>query len=246
MGRRTDKRSTTARSASRPITRWDRAGALSGAAYVLLILVGNAIATGNGSQSNDPTGQQVLTYLEKGAHSTAAQVGGPMETLGFVALAFFIAWLVPFLRRAGGPAPWLANVALVGGIGTLAVKIGSVAPELALQAERDHLTPATARVVYAIAGAGFVISFLTFAILMLGIGASVLSSGALGRVAGWTAVLLGAAGFVVVATTGSIDANPLPFLLGLLWILVVSVRLGWRGPRPVRASQPTVGVAVGA
>jgi len=209
----------------------DRIGAACGAAYVVLILVGNGIASGNGQQSNDPTGQQVLQYADQAAHSTVTTVGQAMEILGFVALAFFIAWLVPTLRRAGGPAPWLADVVLVGGVGTLAVKVATIAPEAALDATRRSLDPAIAKALYDISGAGFIISFLPFAILMLGLGAAVLASGLLGRFAGWSAMVLGVAGLAVVVTASSLDANPMPFLLGLLWVLVASVRLAWRGPR---------------
>jgi drug/metabolite transporter (DMT)-like permease len=69
---------------------------------------------------------------------------------------------------------------------------------------------------------------------MLGLGAAVLASGLLGRFAGWSAIVLGVAGLAVVVTASSLDANPMPFLLGLLWVLVASVRLAWRGPRRVR------------
>ena len=96
-----------------------------------------------------------------------------MEIIGFVAFAFFLGWLGPFLRPRGCR---LGNVAVIGGVATLAVKIGSVGPELALEAERSHVSGSLALLVYAMAGAGFVLSFLTFAIFMLGAGASILSS----------------------------------------------------------------------
>lgn len=220
----------------------DRIGAASGAAYVALILVGNGIATGNGQQSNDPTGQQVLQYADQAAHSSVAAVGQAMEVLGFVALAFFIAWLVPTLRRAGGPAPWLSNVVLLGGVGTLAVKIATIAPEAAIDAGRQTLDPGIAKALYDISGAGFVVSFIPFAILMLGLGGAVLTTGILGRFAGWSAIVLGVAGLAVVVTAQSLDANPMPFMLGLLWLLVVSVRLAWRGPRRARVA-PTDALA---
>ena len=197
----------------------------------------NGIATQGAQQSNDPNSTQVLQYVDHSLHSTPAHIGTAMEIIGFVAFAFFLGWLGPFLRRAGGPAVWLGNVAVIGGVATLAVKIGSVGPELALEAERSHVSGSLALLVYAMAGAGFVLSFLTFAIFMLGAGASILSSGALGRVTGWLAVLLGVAGLAVVATTASLDANPVPFLLSLVWILVVSVRLAWRGPRSGSAAE---------
>jgi hypothetical protein len=67
----------------------------------------------------------------------------------------------------------------------------------------------------------------------------VLTTGFLGRVSGWTAVVLGVLGLVVVATALSPDANPMPFMLGLLWILVTSTRLAWRGPRRATATTAT-------
>jgi hypothetical protein len=210
-----------------PLT--DRIGAACGAAYVVLITVGNAIAVSG--QSNTPTGTQVLQYADETAASTVRQIGMAMEVLGFVAFAFFLAWLVPALRSAAGRAPWLADVVLIGGLGTLAVKIGSIAPEVAVDAGRKTMDPDLAKALYDIAAGAFVISFLPFAILMLGLGASVLSSGYLGRFAGWSAVVLGVLGLAVVVTADSVDANPMPFMLGLLWILVVSVRLAWKGAR---------------
>jgi hypothetical protein len=211
----------------------DRIGAACGAAYVLLILVGNSIAVSG--ESNTPTGAQVLQYANDMVDSPARQVGMGLEVLGFVALAFFIAWIVPTLRRADRVAPWLANVVMVGGIGTLAVKIGTVAPEAAIMAGRHTLDPDTAKAVYDIAGAGFVVSFLPFAILMIGLGVSALTTGYLGRFAGWSAIVLGALALVVVSTARSLDANPMPFLLGLLWILVASIRIAWKGPRAAAA-----------
>jgi hypothetical protein len=162
-----------------------------------------------------------------------------MEVLGFVAFAFFLAWLVPALRIAAGRAPWLADVVLIGGLGTLAVKIGSIAPEVAVDAGRKTMDPDLAKALYDMAAGAFVISFLPFAILMLGLGTSVLASGFLGRLAGWSAVVLGVLGLAVVATAHSLDANPMPFLIGLIWILVASVRLAWKGPRSESAATPT-------
>ena len=54
--------------------------------------------------------------------------------------------------------------------------------------------------------AGFVITFLTFGIFMVGVGLAILDSGVLGRVAGWLAVVIESA-FAV-----SFDVNPVPFL----------------------------------
>jgi hypothetical protein len=224
-------------SPSRGTATWtwsERAGALTGAAYVLLVMVGSGIATGN--QTNNPSGPQAVRYFAH-ADSTSARAGSAMEILGFVALALFVGWMAGALRRRSGPAPWLASAVVVGGTATIAVKLASVFPEIAAISLGKRLTPQLALVLDGQAGGGFVVSFLTFGIFMLAMGLSLLSTGLLGRIAAWTAVLLGVACIVVVMVSHTLNATPIPFLLGLLWILVVSVRLAVRPPRR-EAEQP--------
>lgn len=208
----------------------DRVGALSGAAYVLLILVGNQLAEGSGSSTHQ-TGAQVLAHVGRQADSASAQIGMTMEILGFVGFAFFVPWLYTALRRAG--SGWPAAVALVGGTTTLAVKIGSGAAAITLMTDRERVDPQMAMVLNDLNGAAFVITFITFGIFMLGAGLALLESRLAGRFAAWSAVVLGVAGILVtlVSKADPVNSNPMPFLLGLLWILVVSVRLAVRAPR---------------
>jgi len=113
----------------------DRFGALSGAAFVLLVFVGSTMATGPGPQPDHPTGQQVLDNLHWLAGSTTAQVGGSLELLGFAAWVLFVGYLCTRVRAGG----WLASAALVGGAVSVAVKVGSAAPVFtAYLAGRDH------------------------------------------------------------------------------------------------------------
>jgi hypothetical protein len=226
-------RTQTATVATRP-SRVDRAGALSGAAYVLLILVGNQLASGSG-QDPHPSGAEDLADFS-GSPTLAQSIGFRMEVLGFLAFMFFLGWLVHRLREHGGAAAWLAGVAGVAGTMTLALKIGSAAPVMAGEVDHRQLSPTLARVLADMNGATFVITFLTTGVFLVATGLAVLTSGYLGRVAGWTAVVIGALGVGLTLATGldPVSTNPMPFLASLLWILVVSVRLGWRGPRVVR------------
>jgi len=70
-------------------------------------------------------------------------------------------------------------------------------------------------------------------VFMMMTGLAILTSRALGRVAGWTAVVIGAAGVVLTLATGvdPVSTNALPFILGMLWVLVIGIRLGVRAPR---------------
>lgn len=214
----------------------DRLGAACGAVYVIGILVGNQITSGGGEVAH-PTGAKDLQDFHDAAHSTTDLVGRSLEVTGFLAFAFFLAWLVHSLRERGGAAAWLAGAAGIAGTTTLAVKLASFMPMSAGILNRDAIDPTTARVLTDMNGAAFAVTLVTFAGFMLAVGLAVLTSGFLGRVAGWTAVLSGAAG-VVLTLAVRIDPtsiNPIPFLLGLLWILVTGIRLAWTGPRAAAA-----------
>lgn len=217
----------------------DRLGAACGAAYVLLIIVGNQITSGSETSAH-PTGKADLAELSE-SPSLSGHIGFAMELLGFLAFMFFIGWFVHSLRQRGGASAWLAGVAGVAGVTTLSVKLASAMPVLAGQVDHKELSPGMARVLEDMNGSAFVVTFLPFAVLVLAGGLAILASGWLGRVAGWTAVVIGVLGLVVPLVTGldPVTTNPMPFLAGLLWLLVVSVRLTWVGPRPARPAPAT-------
>jgi hypothetical protein len=213
----------------------DRLGALSGAAYVVLIIVGNSLAAAG--EDSHPTGAQVIDQTNRMADSTSASIGFGLELLGFVAFAFFIAYLHGHLRKAG--ADWLAGVAAVGGVLTLAIKLGSAAPMVTLVAERKTIDPDLAKILNLLNGASFVITFISFGVMLLGAGLAGLASGGLGRITSWIAVGLGAVGIVLPELTkmDPYNTNPIPFLLGLVWVLVVSIRLGVTRRAPERIQE---------
>jgi len=232
-------RTQTATAATRR-TWVDRAGALSGAAYVVLIIVGNQITSGSQTDPH-PSGRQDLADFSR-TPTVAENIGFAMEVLGFLTFMFFIGWLVTSLRRRGGPAEWLAGVVGIAGATNLIVKLASVMPMMAGEMNHDKISPTTARVLADMNGAAFVVSFLPFGVFLLSAGLAILASGWMGRVAGWSAVVIGTAGVALplASRLDPVNTNPVPFMLGLLWVLVVGIRLGWRGPRAVRESlEPT-------
>lgn len=210
---------------------WDRFGAATGAAYVLLILVGNQIASGNSTDPH-PSGAKDLADFSA-TRTTTDSIGFAMEILGFLLFVFFLAWFVHAVRSRGGAAPWLAGAAgLAGGV-TLSVKIASFMPMAAGILDHRELTPTMARVLADMNSAAFVVTFLTFGTFVAAAGAALLTSGLLGRVAGWFGVVIGvlAVALTVLAHADPTNTNPMPFVAGLLWVLVVSIRLAWKGPR---------------
>jgi hypothetical protein len=209
----------------------DRCAALTGAAYILLTL-----APGPGPQTAHPTGVQDLAYLHSVAGSTYARVGVTLELLGFAALIVFVGYLCTRVRDAG----WLATVALAGGVVAVAIKLASAAPILAAYVLRDELSAGTARVLVDMNAAAFVTTWLPIGIFVACAGAACLATRTVGRILGWGGVVVGSAAVVLTAATGAqvLAANPLPFLFCLLWILLVSVRLGVQRKPRVAQSAP--------
>ena len=204
----------------------DRCGALTGAAYVVLVTVGNTLSTDHspGPHPAHPTGVQDIASLHWLAGSTSGQVGVTLEVLSFAALALFVGYLCTRIRAGG----WLATAALASGAIAIAVKLASAAPMFAAYVLRDGISPEMARVLSDMNGAAFVVDWLPTGLFVACAAGAALATRTLGRTLGWGGVVAGAAAVIVTAITGVhvLTANALPFLICLLWILVVSVRLG--------------------
>lgn len=210
----------------------DRVAAACGAVFVVLILIGNQINVSGTDQSAHPSGRQVLRDVAHQAGSTTATLGFVLEVLGFLALLAFLGYLLDVHRRASGPGTSAVAAATAGvaGVTMLAIKLGSVAPAGALRLDRAGMDPQLAQVLNDMNGVAFVLSWLPFAVLV-GAGALGLQRcGLVGRPTGIIGAVIGAGGLVLalIGMQDPVDANPIAFLLGLLWVLVVSVRLAVR------------------
>ena len=219
----------------------DRVGAFTGAAYVLLTLVGNTLSTDNypGPSDAHPTGRQDIDYVHWLAGTSSAQFGVTMELMGFAAFVLFVGYLCTRVHRAG----WLAAAAAVGGAVAVAVKVASGAPIVVGYLLRDEMSDEMARVLADLNGAAFVLDWLPTGLFVACAGGAALVSGTIGRILGWGGVAVGTASVVSAAVTGVhvLSANVVPFLLCLLWILAISVRLGVRRtfePSAERTPQP--------
>jgi hypothetical protein len=209
-----------------------RLTAASGAVFVVLIIIGNSIGTSSDSHAAHPTGQEVLRDATRAAHSSQAHLGFVLELLAFVAQMVWIGFLATRATRTRRPegedrARLALGVALAAGCVELAVKLGSGAPMLALTLDRDHLSPELAQVLNDMNGASFVISWLPFAVFVAAAARGLNLCGLVGRPTAAIGLVVGAVGvpLAVLGTSDIAAANPVGFLLALLWTLVVSVRL---------------------
>jgi hypothetical protein len=134
-------------------------------------------------------------------------------------------------------------VAAFAGLTTLIVKIGSAAPIGAIALDRASIDPGLARVLNDINGVGFVLAWVPWAVLVA-VGAVGLYQGRLvGRPTLATGLLLGGSGLVMglLGLHDPVHANALAWMGGLLWVLVVSVRLAVRpgaGRQPAGVESP--------
>jgi hypothetical protein len=210
----------------------DRIGAVTGGAFVALILVGNQMASVGSAQSAHPTGEQVLRDAARQVSSTSVAVGVALEVLGFAAFLGFLGYLADVLHRAAGGrrGSIAAGAGIVAGAVMVAVKLGSAAPIMTLWVDHGHISPQLALVLNDLGGVAFVISWLPFAIFVGAAAAALHRAGLIGRPTAFSGLILGAAGLVlsIIGIQDPIGASPLAFLLGLLWLLVVSVRLAVR------------------
>lgn len=208
----------------------DRIGAATGAVFVALIMVGNQMASGGSADSAHPAGEQVLTDAARQASSATFTVGFVLEGLGFAAFIGFLGYLADVLRRRlqgrrqGGAT---AGAAIVSGAVMLAVKLGSAVPLVTLAIDYGHTSPQLAQVLNDMSGVAFVISWLPFAIFVAAAAAGLHRAALAGRPTAYSGLALGVAGLAlsIAGVHDPLGANPLAFLLGLAWLLAVSVRL---------------------
>ena len=146
-----------------PTTVRDRVGAVTGAAFVALIMVGNQMASGGSAQSAHPTGEQVLKDAASQVSSASVTAGVALEVLGFAAFLGFLGYLADVLRRPGSIA---AGACVVSGAVMVAVKLGSAAPIMTLWADHGNISPQLALVLNDLGAVAFVITWLPFAIFV--------------------------------------------------------------------------------
>lgn len=199
--------------------------AASGTAAVVLMLTGNGVFSGAGE---DPTGEQVIEAYSA-AEAGMRTLGLGLELAGFVAFAFFVAYLHRSLRTSDADG-WRATVALIGGVLFLAVKVASGSAIAALVSNGQELGPDLALALVALNDGAFVMGWLGLGVFLLGAGAAALQARALPRALAIAGVVIGVA---AVGATATLGAGPgvLTFLLSLLWIVVTSVVLTRRALR---------------
>jgi hypothetical protein len=158
----------------------------------------------------------------------------------------FLAYLCSLLRRAEGEQGWLAQAAFAAGLAGITLKLGSIAPEIAIR--RLHLADGSSlhSGLQGIADSGTDVCLYPLGLMLGAIALATIHSRVLPRWlsygAGLTAVALVANGsYNLYKHSGAIPA----FLLFLLWTLAAGVALfrrTWREPAQVERAQTAAAV----
>jgi hypothetical protein len=192
----------------------ERLAAASGAAGIVVLIVGGEIFNGDGP---------------------LARAGYALVVLSFVAFIVFLAFLHRILRKAEGPGGWVATLALGAGLVYAAIRFAAQPPRM-VAIYRDDLSPDLERTLVDLNDTAFVSSGLLLGLFVAAAGWVILAHRALPRWLGWfgfgSGVLAVGAGVIGMADPAAYV--PVPFLAGLIWTLVVSVLLT---VRPVPAER---------
>lgn len=201
-----------------------RPAAACGAAFVLFALAGNSLTESAVDPDAELDGPQARADLTAYADSTAVHLGIALEILGLLALAVFASFVA---ARTVRHAPVAAIAVAVGATSLVAIKLGSGAALLAGIAEHDLITDDVALGLVLVNGAAFVLGWLPMALLVAALAVGLRAAGVVGAPTAAAGLLLAglglAAALAAVRDVGS--GLPVPFLLSLLWLAVVSVRL---------------------
>lgn len=212
-------------------TKLARTGAISGAVCVVSVMVGNGLALAGHSGA---TGGPDLRADLVRPPSAVNAAGLALELVGWAALVMFLGYLYGVLRRAEGDGGWLAPVAFGAGLVMVTIKLGSVGPLVAAWHRRDDgLSISAAETLSDLGDALFVVSGWATGLLVATAAGSALASRVLPHWLCWFGLVSGVA-TLVAGTVGILypsDYIPLPFLAGLLWVLVTSVVLTLRVSR---------------
>jgi hypothetical protein len=192
-----------------------RLALLSGAVFVVLVVIGFAAIGGSTPEPHD-SARKVFTYY--GDHHDKQMVAGFVVALSVPFLLIFSSVLYRTLRALEGVGAWLPTLAFGGGVMGGAGYLAAVAIHLALADAGDQKAPAATYTLNFLDGNSWPLFTAPIGVLVFATGfATFRGQGALPRWLGWVAVVVGLLVFTPVGFFA--------WVLSGLWILVASVVL---------------------
>ncbi len=209
-----------------------RLGASTGAAYVVLVMLGNGVI-GSGGKSNS-TPDLTSSRADVAQWVTTLHTPGPLDWLsvlvegaGLLCLLIFSAYLYSRLRRAENGRGWLAPAALAAGLLAVSIKMTSLSPMLALfYRSPGGFDPQLATALIDMNSFAFVQTWAASAILVGAAAAAGLRYAALPGWLAWSGLVV--AVLLLATVPLALGGFGTSMLLFLLWIVVASISLAIR------------------
>lgn len=196
---------------------WEWVAPLTGAAFVVLAIIGLLI-TGEPEDASQPPDVIADWYM---SHTGAVQAGTLVSGVALALFVFFAGYLRSILREAEGERGMLSLVSFAGAL----VIAGGAALDgslmLAIAERADDIPPESVQTLQAFWDNDFVPIAIGTLIFLWATGISIIRHGALNHWFGWALIVLG---LVAVTPIGFVA-----FLGMALWVLVVSILLTVRG-----------------
>lgn len=213
---------TTRQSAG--LARW---GALAGAAYVALFVVG-IILIYNGTPDSSSAPAKIIAYYSDGSHRTRMNIGWLVAGLGLFCFIWFLSALRERVRQLEAGDGFLSGLVTIGGAVYATLSLAAIAIEVGIRTMSDdtyhhtvypgviHAADDAAWVLHASGGAGL-------ASVIVAASLAALRAAAVPKWLGWLGIVVG------VLSLGLLVF--FPWFLAALWILVVSVGMFIRSSR---------------
>jgi hypothetical protein len=210
------------------VARPPRLAMLSGAVFVVLLIVAFAVLGGDTPDEND-SAREVFTFY---TDHQDKQIAAALVLIACVPfLMIFSAVLHRTLRAFEGPGGWLSTLALAGGVAAAAGFLITASIHLALIAAADEKAIGAAHALNFLDALCFPAFVAPMGVLVFATGfATFRGGGALPRWLGWVAVVVG----LLVFTPAGFPAA----VASTLWVLVASIVLYLRGAPTAAAAAP--------
>jgi hypothetical protein len=197
-------------------------GPLTGALFVVLVLVA-FIAIGGSTPEGDDSVAKVVSFYKD--NDTKEIIAAVVLALSTVPLLYFVSLLRERLKEALPAGSVLPNFALAGGVVAAAGFLTASTIHFALADYADKIAPVAVQALNAIDG-DFFLPFTTgLAVMVLATSVAAIRVSFLPKWLGWIGIIL----FIVYFTPAGFAA----FGLTAIWLIIVSVMLYLRGaPAP--------------
>lgn len=220
-------------------TKLARIGALGGAIFVALQLVGQGMIQVGGSEPPfDARADTILAFFE-GRDPALFPIGGYLSALSIVPFLWFLGRLWVELRYAEGQPAWMANVAFGSGmLSSAAWLIGGW--ELAMFRIGQGLSPEMGRLLFDQGNLAFAGTWIFFANMLLSAGIITLRSSTWPRWFAWLSIAL-AVGLFAARAAWTTSAAFAPYVGFWAWLIACSVLL-IRRPSPLDREKKSPGL----